>query len=179
MVNRNRKALSVRLHALLKAQEYKCAYCQEPFLRVWQVTFDHVIPKSKGGGNTVMNGLAACHPCNGKKGDRLPSKKELEYQARIIPIAISWLEYFKEFGETPYEFDNTIPLPPGTYDPRENARKKKKSKLVGNRILVDQSSYIGKLDLECFWVKQAARQKRERKQKWRAAQQAYLAKATG
>lgn len=32
-------------------------------------TADHVIPKSKGGGNALDNLILACHQCNGRRGD--------------------------------------------------------------------------------------------------------------
>ncbi len=50
---------------------FKCAYCGTNKFRL---TIDHIIPKSKGGKSTFENCVAACKPCNTKKGDQLPSK---------------------------------------------------------------------------------------------------------
>lgn len=36
------------------------------------MTRDHIIPKSKGGPNTLDNLQTMCSPCNSKKGDKLP-----------------------------------------------------------------------------------------------------------
>lgn len=33
-------------------------------------TADHIIPKSRGGADTMSNLQAACAPCNGLKGNR-------------------------------------------------------------------------------------------------------------
>ena len=33
------------------------------------LTFDHVMPKSKGGANTLDNAQTLCYPCNQKKAD--------------------------------------------------------------------------------------------------------------
>ena len=50
---------------------FKCAYCGTIKFRL---TIDHIIPKSKGGKSTFENCVAACKPCNTKKGNQLPSK---------------------------------------------------------------------------------------------------------
>lgn len=44
----------------------KCAYCGKEDTRF---ELDHVIPKSKGGGNRPCNFVLACHRCNQKKGN--------------------------------------------------------------------------------------------------------------
>jgi 5-methylcytosine-specific restriction endonuclease McrA len=48
--------------------KFACQYCGSP----QDLTFDHVIPRSKGGHTTWTNVVAACSPCNLLKGDRLP-----------------------------------------------------------------------------------------------------------
>lgn len=40
-----------------------CCYCQRP-LPPEQVTLDHVVPRSAGGGNHGANLVVACRPCN-------------------------------------------------------------------------------------------------------------------
>ncbi|MGB3485130.1 MAG: HNH endonuclease [Mycobacterium sp.] len=37
-------------------------------------TIDHLLPRSRGGGNTWHNLVAACEGCNGVKGDRTPDE---------------------------------------------------------------------------------------------------------
>ena len=87
---------SLMVQALVIAQGGRCAYCPREFTdddidvdgpATWP-TFDHVVPKSRGGSNNIKNGLAACIPCNGKKGNRKPTKAELAILARITPIAL-------------------------------------------------------------------------------------------
>lgn len=60
---------------LLKAQSYQCAYCKCD-LTLKEATFDHVVPRSKGGPN-VANRVIACHACNNAKGNRMPTGEEL------------------------------------------------------------------------------------------------------
>lgn len=37
-------------------------------------TIDHLLPRSRGGGNTWLNLVASCEDCNGSKGNRTPSE---------------------------------------------------------------------------------------------------------
>jgi 5-methylcytosine-specific restriction endonuclease McrA len=58
---------------------YTCQYCFERFPLSY-LTLDHVIPISKGGKTHWENIVAACGPCNTKKGDKLISPKIKPHQ---------------------------------------------------------------------------------------------------
>jgi 5-methylcytosine-specific restriction endonuclease McrA len=58
---------------------FRCAYCGSQKFRL---TIDHIIPKSKGGKSDFDNCVAACKPCNTKKGDRLPSQVSMYLKSR-------------------------------------------------------------------------------------------------
>lgn len=47
----------------------RCAYCNCK-LTLRSTTKDHVIPRAKGGKDTLTNVVACCKACNGKKADR-------------------------------------------------------------------------------------------------------------
>ena len=47
---------------------FECQYCGSP----QDLTFDHLIPRSKGGQTTWQNIVTACSPCNLRKGGKLP-----------------------------------------------------------------------------------------------------------
>jgi len=64
---RSRASLSRR--AVFVRDQYECQYCGRPAENV-----DHVIPKSKGGGHTWDNVVAACRPCNSRKENRTASE---------------------------------------------------------------------------------------------------------
>jgi 5-methylcytosine-specific restriction endonuclease McrA len=52
---------------------FTCQYCTKSFTRT-QLTLDHVIPLSRGGRTNWENIVAACGPCNSRKGDNLYPK---------------------------------------------------------------------------------------------------------
>ncbi|SKA18835.1 HNH endonuclease [Consotaella salsifontis] len=85
---------------------FECQYCGSRH----ELTFDHVIPRSKGGLSTWDNVVAACSPCNLKKGNLLPQAAgmiprqkpfqptvhDLHNNGRLFPpnhLHESWLDY--------------------------------------------------------------------------------------
>lgn len=85
---------------------FACQYCGSPE----DLTFDHVLPRSKGGRTSWENIVTACAPCNLSKGGRTPKEAhmalnrtvrrptmyELQEQGRRFPpghLHESWLDY--------------------------------------------------------------------------------------
>jgi 5-methylcytosine-specific restriction endonuclease McrA len=56
---------------ILRRDNYQCQYCGKS---KGDLTIDHVIPRSRGGGDTWENLVTACHTCNSKKGNRTPDE---------------------------------------------------------------------------------------------------------
>ena len=54
---------------VLRRDQHICAYCGGR-----ADTVDHILPRSRGGGDTWFNLVAACQSCNGLKGDRTPQE---------------------------------------------------------------------------------------------------------
>ena len=52
---------------LLYKWQHRCAYCSSENV---PLELDHVVPKSKGGSDSVTNLVLACRPCNEKKANR-------------------------------------------------------------------------------------------------------------
>lgn len=52
---------------------FSCQYCGDGS----DLTFDHVVPRSRGGKTAWDNVVAACSPCNLKKGGRLPKEAHM------------------------------------------------------------------------------------------------------
>ena len=85
---------------------FTCQYCGERE----DLTFDHVIPRAKGGVTSWENVVAACSPCNLRKADKLPSVigmwpmrkpyqpsvHDLHQNGRLFPpnyLHASWMDY--------------------------------------------------------------------------------------
>jgi 5-methylcytosine-specific restriction endonuclease McrA len=63
---RARSSLSRR--AVFVRDNFECQYCGRPAENV-----DHIVPRSRGGGHTWDNVVAACRPCNSRKENRSPA----------------------------------------------------------------------------------------------------------
>ena len=65
---------------VLVRDRHTCAYCGRH-----ATTIDHVVPRSRGGGSTWSNTVAACASCNHRKANRTPAEAHL--RLRITPYA--------------------------------------------------------------------------------------------
>lgn len=91
---------------LFLRDEFRCQYCGSPH----DLTFDHVVPRSKGGTTCWENVVAACSPCNLRKGSRslkhsglrlfrparAPSPEDMRNAGRRFPpnhLHQSWMDY--------------------------------------------------------------------------------------
>lgn len=91
---------------LFLRDEFCCQYCGAK----GDLTFDHVVPRSRGGATTWENVVAACSTCNLRKGNRSlrasglslrraprqPGAEELRNVGRRFPpnqLHVSWLDY--------------------------------------------------------------------------------------
>lgn len=64
---------SATLRTVLVRDKFMCQYC-EVKLGMKSGTKDHVLPRSRGGPDTLTNVVAACKACNNKKADRTPAE---------------------------------------------------------------------------------------------------------
>lgn len=72
-VQQDRAPAFTRFHVFLR-DGFECVYCGA----TEDLTFDHVIPRSRGGRTTWENIVTACSPCNLKKGGRTPREAEMQ-----------------------------------------------------------------------------------------------------
>lgn len=70
---------------LFKRDEHTCQFCSNQPKRL---TIDHVVPRSRGGGTSWENCVAACSPCNSRKADKTPSEARMKLRTR--PAAPRW-----------------------------------------------------------------------------------------
>lgn len=71
-----RLPLPVSRRTVLARDNYTCQYCGAQPGKT-QLTIDHVVPRSKGGGTTWDNVVTACGPCNRRKGNRTPDQANM------------------------------------------------------------------------------------------------------
>jgi 5-methylcytosine-specific restriction endonuclease McrA len=69
-VLQSRRPAFTRFNVFLR-DRFSCQYCAQQF-RPEALTFDHLIPKSRGGKTTWENVVTACSKCNLRKGNFLP-----------------------------------------------------------------------------------------------------------
>ncbi len=91
---------------LFLRDEFCCQYCGSK----GDLTFDHVVPRARGGITSWENVVAACSPCNLKKGSkslkqaglrlakvpRAPTPEEMQGHGRRFPpnhLHDSWMDY--------------------------------------------------------------------------------------
>ncbi len=67
-VKRPERVAFTRMNIFIR-DSFTCQYCNEGF-EPRELTFDHVVPRSRGGGTNFENIVACCVACNSKKGDR-------------------------------------------------------------------------------------------------------------
>lgn len=66
---------------VLERDNHRCAFCGGR-----ASTIDHVLPQSRGGGNTWLNTVAACSPCNGRKANRTPEEARMPLRFRPVEV---------------------------------------------------------------------------------------------
>jgi len=68
--------------------QFRCQYCGKRF-KERNLTYDHVVPRSRGGKTTWTNIVAACEPCNHRKSDRTPEEADMPLLKR--PKRPNWM----------------------------------------------------------------------------------------
>ncbi len=72
------RRVPVTRRGVLRRDGHRCGYCAKP-----AATIDHVLPRSRGGGDSWENLVACCLRCNNAKGDRTP--QEMGWELRWVP----------------------------------------------------------------------------------------------
>ena len=84
---------------------WRCQYCSMRKSPA-EMTFDHVIPRSRGGKTSWQNIVTACMACNLKKANRTPEEAGMRLRAK--PVRPFWLPIFNaklnEMTEIPHQW---------------------------------------------------------------------------
>jgi 5-methylcytosine-specific restriction endonuclease McrA len=81
-VPRDAHRRKITRRAVLARDSYTCQYCGRESSGL---TVDHVVPRSRGGTSHWDNIVAACAPCNRKKGSKLPLEAAMPLRAHPKP----------------------------------------------------------------------------------------------
>ncbi len=76
---------------VLRRDGFRCQYCGSRD----SLTVDHVLPKSRDGGDSWENLVAACTPCNNRKGSRTPEEARMELRRQ--PFRPSQVMFIRDF----------------------------------------------------------------------------------
>jgi 5-methylcytosine-specific restriction endonuclease McrA len=82
-----RRVAAVSRRAVFARDDYRCQYCGSH-----ADSIDHVVPRSRGGGDVWDNLAAACRPCNSAKRDRTPDEAGMRLVRPCrAPRATAWV----------------------------------------------------------------------------------------
>lgn len=87
-----RRAVRFSRSNIYRRDGFMCQYCSQKF-PTSHLTFDHVLPRSRGGETSWTNIVTSCGPCNRRKGDRTPD--EARMPLRTQPSEPKWWPFSK------------------------------------------------------------------------------------
>lgn len=81
----------------------RCMYCGLELGRR-EATYDHVIPRSRGGATTWENLVVACSPCNHRKANQTPHEARMKLRSKPVRPAT-----LPEFLRSQLRYRNDMP----------------------------------------------------------------------
>ncbi len=82
---------------------FRCQYCGIRF-SAHELTFDHVMPKSRGGIISWTNIVSSCQPCNRKKCSRTPAEAKMPLLTQ--PVEPRWWPFSTGSGQVDHHPDD-------------------------------------------------------------------------
>jgi 5-methylcytosine-specific restriction endonuclease McrA len=106
-----RTSVKLNRRNLFARDQNRCQYCGKRFPSS-ELSLDHIVPRSRGGGNTWENIVCACVRCNVRKGGRTPAEASLKliatprrpHRSPVLTIKMSDTRYasWKQFLDFAY-----------------------------------------------------------------------------
>lgn len=75
-IHKRRRDSGRQRFRILARDKMRCQYCGVKST-AFELTLDHIMPRSRGGRSEPENLCAACQPCNSRKGDRTPDEARM------------------------------------------------------------------------------------------------------
>lgn len=88
MAKRPKSQIRFSRQNIYARDKYRCQYCGRKF-PVEDLSYDHVVPRSRGGKTIWTNIVTACMECNRKKGGRTPREADMKLIRK--PTKPQWL----------------------------------------------------------------------------------------
>lgn len=104
MVKKPKTPVKFSRQNIYARDKYKCQYCGKRF-PTEELTYDHIIPKSRGGKTKWENIVTCCIQCNRKKGGRIYSEAGMKLIRK--PARPTWLPALRitiGFREVPHSW---------------------------------------------------------------------------
>lgn len=73
------KKVPLTRHNIFRRDGHMCGYCTS----TRDLTLDHILPKSRGGGNTWNNLVTCCKKCNNTKDNRTPEEAGMKLLVEV------------------------------------------------------------------------------------------------
>lgn len=85
-----RKSIKFSRMNVAARDKFRCQYCKRK-LPLRKLTYDHVVPRSKGGKTRWENIVSACYPCNERKSNKTPEEAGMKLlrepeKPRSLPV---------------------------------------------------------------------------------------------
>ena len=88
------QTLRFNRRSLFARDDHQCQYCSKQF-PFSQLSFDHVVPRSRGGDTTWENVVCSCLRCNSRKSNRTPEEAGMKLVRKPIKPKQNPLLVFK------------------------------------------------------------------------------------
>jgi 5-methylcytosine-specific restriction endonuclease McrA len=94
-IHANKKGTKFSRSNIYQRDGHKCCYCNKKFA-ARDLTYDHVVPRCRGGKTDWLGIVSACKICNVRKGNKTPAEAGmrqhyLPYKPRVLPMTAPFL----------------------------------------------------------------------------------------
>lgn len=93
---------------VFRRDEHTCQYCSK---RTFDLTLDHVMPRSRGGPTTWENVVACCKACNARKRDRTPDEAHMHLRRRPYAPKFMFSSAYGVMPDIDPIWEKYLPLP--------------------------------------------------------------------
>jgi len=93
---------------VFRRDEHTCQYCAT---RTFDLTLDHVLPRSRGGPTSWENVVACCKACNARKRDRTPDEARMQLKRRPYAPKFMFSSAYGVMPDIDPIWEKYLPLP--------------------------------------------------------------------